>query len=107
MIRLVLIVALLEAFSFGVAGQIGSTGTGGDDGSVIVGTGQSVAPGAHLPDAAQLQDQERRIFALESGKQDLSAWASIFITSITLLALANVSLSVWQVGSIARNEVGK
>lgn len=96
MIRLVLIVVLLEAFSFGVAGQ-GGTGGGG-----IV-----VKPTPPPPNAAQLQELERRIFALESAKQDLSAWASIFIGGITLLALANVGLSVWQVGSIARNEVGK
>jgi hypothetical protein len=102
MIRLVLIFVLLDAFSFGIAGQ-GAAGIGGGG----VGVPPTALFGGTPVDAAQLRDLDRRIFALESAKQDLSAWASIFIGGITLLALANVGLSVWQVGSIARNEVGK
>jgi hypothetical protein len=75
---------------------------------IACGVAVAAQGGTGTPKTSPQEEQfERRIFALESAKQDLSAWASIFIGGITLLAVANVGLSVWQVGSIARSEVGK
>ncbi len=68
------------------------------------------AGGGGAGDVSQAADLARlgqRIAILESGRQDLSAWASIFVGILALLAAANVGLSIWQVGSIARNEVEK
>lgn len=53
----------------------------------------------------EMQDLNRRIGTVESARQDLSAWATMFVGVVTLLVLVNVSLSVWQVGSLARKEV--
>jgi F0F1-type ATP synthase membrane subunit b/b' len=41
---------------------------------------------------------------LEAGRQDLGTWASLLVGVVTLLLAANVGLSVWQVGSMARRE---
>ena len=47
---------------------------------------------------------EKRVTALESSKQDLSMWITIFVTSVILVIGINIGLSVWQVGSIAQRE---
>lgn len=48
---------------------------------------------------------EKRVSVLESTKQDLTLWITIFVTMVTILIALNVGLSVWQVGGIARREV--
>jgi len=47
---------------------------------------------------------ESRIAVLESTKQDMSVWITIFATSVILIITLNIGLSVWQVGSIAHRE---
>jgi len=68
------------------------------------GGGAPPTPGTNR---VEIQELNLRISALESSRQDLSAWATIFIGIASLLILANVSLSVWQVGSLAQKEVDK
>lgn len=50
-------------------------------------------------------DFERRLAVLESAKQDMKIWITIFVATVTLLTGLNIGLSVLQVGSIARREV--
>ena len=54
----------------------------------------------------QYDDEElkKRIAILEASCADLGVWATIFVGVVALLVAANVGLSVWQVGSIARKE---
>jgi hypothetical protein len=50
------------------------------------------------------EELQKRIAILEASRADLSVWATIFVGVVALLVAANVGLSVWQVGSIARKE---
>jgi hypothetical protein len=47
---------------------------------------------------------ETRLAVMEAGRNDLSAWATLFVGVVTLLVAANIGLSIWQVGSLARKE---
>ena len=48
------------------------------------------------------QSLETRIAVLEASVRDFSALATIFVGIVSLLVVANVGLSVWQVGSLAQ-----
>jgi hypothetical protein len=61
-------------------------------------------PATLQQDRRETADLETRLAVLEATRQDLSAWATILIGVVTLLLAANVGLSIWQVGSIARKE---
>ena len=79
----------------------------GTNSDAVATNSDATAPAAPPASVEEVRRFEQRLVALESERHDLSTWATIFIGSISLLALANVGLSVWQVGSIARHEVGK
>ena len=51
------------------------------------------------------RDINKRVDVLEAVKASLQSWITILIFTITILASANVGLSVWQVSSITRREV--
>jgi hypothetical protein len=57
------------------------------------------------PVTASERSVETRLAVLESAKADVQIWIAILIAVVVLLLAANVGLSVWQVGSIARKEV--
>ncbi|HZF08776.1 MAG TPA: hypothetical protein VFE33_08310 [Thermoanaerobaculia bacterium] len=76
-----------------------------------VGTSQSAQSGplsmpvTPLPvDRQEMGKLETRLAVLEAGRNDLSAWATLFVGVVTLLVAANIGLSIWQVGSLARKE---
>jgi hypothetical protein len=48
-----------------------------------------------------------RIAALEAGRQDLSAWATLLGCVISMILAANVGLSVWQVRNLTQIQVDK
>jgi hypothetical protein len=48
---------------------------------------------------------ETRLAVLESAKGEVQVWVAILIGVVVLLLAANVGMSVWQVGSMARKEV--
>lgn len=55
----------------------------------------------------QVHELDKRIAMLESARQDLSAWATIFVSIVAVLLAANVTLSVLQVRTLARKEAEK
>jgi acetyl-CoA carboxylase carboxyltransferase component len=55
-------------------------------------------------DREEIGKLETRLAVLEAGRNDLSAWATLFVGVVTLLVAANIGLSIWQVGSLARKE---
>ena len=59
--------------------------------------------GTQAPEPSIIPDfeLEKRVIALESIKQDLALWLTIFVTIVVILIGLNVGLSVYQVGSIA------
>jgi hypothetical protein len=56
-------------------------------------------------DGERYTELVKRIDVLEAVKASLQSWITILIFTITVLASANIGLSVWQVGSITRKEV--
>ena len=55
----------------------------------------------------ELNNLKTRLYALEMGRQDLSAWATIFVVFVALLLAANLGVSVFQARTLARQEVEK
>ena len=76
-------------------------------------TGQSGTPpglsrsSVERPVNEDLRGIEARINALEAGRTDLSAWATLFIGIVTVILAANIALSAAQVSSLAHREVAK
>jgi uncharacterized small protein (DUF1192 family) len=67
--------------------------------------GSSSPPVTSPPaDSEEIGKLESRLAVLEAGRNDLSAWATLFVGVVTLLVAANIGLSIWQVGSLARKE---
>lgn len=48
---------------------------------------------------------DTRVAVLEGSLRDFSALATVFVAIVSMLVVANVGLSVWQVGSLAQREV--
>src|ERR1035437_2774527 len=69
-------------------------------------------PNADTPSAAEttgpgrpISSVETRLAVLEAAKSDVQVWAAVLIGVVLVLRAANVGLSVWQVGGMARKEV--
>lgn len=56
-------------------------------------------------DGDNVRELAVRVNALEVGRQDLSAWATLFVGILAMLVTANVGFSVWQVAAITRQKV--
>jgi len=105
------ILAVLSSPAHGITAA-GTEGSGGEDlvrQALVyrsqVGFGTIREPAKARPQSTQeVGDLSTRLAVLEASTRDSSAWATILVGVVTLLVAANIGLSVWQVGSMARKE---